>query len=77
MRRVREGYRLERPDHCRAEFYEIVSECWTEDYNQRASFSRLKQDLKDLLEIHTGWIDLENFQEATYYSMHQNNEEKL
>ncbi|KAB7498157.1 Tyrosine kinase receptor Cad96Ca [Armadillidium nasatum] len=77
MRRVREGYRLERPEHCRPEFYKIVSKCWHQDHNKRPSFTTIKNELRKLLDSYSGWIDLENFQEASYYSMHQNNEEKL
>ncbi|MPC30269.1 Tyrosine kinase receptor Cad96Ca [Portunus trituberculatus] len=78
MRRVREGYRLERPEHCHQELYRIVTRCWHQDLNQRPSFTEIKEDLQELLENSpTGYIDLENFPESSYYSMHENTEEKL
>nr|WOX59764.1 receptor tyrosine kinase FGFR3A2 [Carcinus maenas] len=79
MRRVREGYRLERPEHCHQELYHIVTRCWHQDLNQRPSFAEIKEDLQELLDNSpTGYIDLENFPESSYYSMHENtDEEKL
>lgn len=78
MRRVREGYRLERPDHCHPELYRVVTKCWHQDLNKRPSFSEVKKDLTQLLDQgQTGYIDLENFPEANYFSMHENNDEKL
>ncbi|RXG71565.1 Tyrosine kinase receptor Cad96Ca [Armadillidium vulgare] len=46
MRRVREGYRLERPEHCRPEFYKIVSKCWHQEHNKRLSFTTIKNELR-------------------------------
>ncbi|KAK7084948.1 hypothetical protein SK128_003296 [Halocaridina rubra] len=80
MRRVREGYRLERPEHCRPEFYHIVTKCWHQDLNKRPSFTELKMEMSQLLEHgHHAYpcIDLENFPEANYFSMHDNDDEKL
>lgn len=78
MRRVREGYRLDRPEHCRPELYHIVTKCWHQDLNKRPTFSELKVELANLLDSQPGYIiDLENFPEGSYYSMHENNEEKL
>ena len=77
MRQVTEGYRLERPDHCKPELYRLFSTCWQQDLNKRPTFHQLKIELSTLLEHQTGYIDLENFPEEDYFSMHQNNEEKL
>ncbi|XP_066961167.1 uncharacterized protein [Macrobrachium rosenbergii] len=80
MRRVREGYRLERPEHCRPEFYHIVTKCWHQDLNKRPSFAELKFEMSQLLEHGQAaypCIDLENFPEANYFSMHDNDDEKL
>nr|XP_053639220.1 mucin-5AC-like [Cherax quadricarinatus] len=78
MRSVREGYRLDRPDHCHPELYRIVTKCWHQDLNKRPSFSEVKVDLAQLLDHgQTGYIDLENFPEGSYYSMHENNDERL
>ena len=43
MRRVRDGYRLERPSHCHPELYKIISKCWAGDMNKRPDFTELRQ----------------------------------
>ena len=77
MKKVREGYRLERPEHCKPELYKIVKKCWHQDLNERPSFCDLKLELAELLDHQLGYIDLENFPENSYFSMIENNEEKL
>lgn len=78
MRRVRDGYRLERPAHCHPELYLIIQKCWAGDMNKRPDFSELRKELAKLLEDQHGYIDLQNIAE-NYYSMDQNpdEEEKL
>lgn len=76
MRSVREGHRLERPDHCRPELYRTLARCWHPDLNLRPPFTQLRQELAELID-RSPVIDLENFPEDHYYSMLQNGEEKL
>uniref|UniRef100_T1I9Y4 receptor protein-tyrosine kinase n=1 Tax=Rhodnius prolixus TaxID=13249 RepID=T1I9Y4_RHOPR len=62
MRQVREGYRLEKPKHCKHEFYKVVTKCWHSDPTKRPSFTELKQDIGNLLgdkESEGGYVDLE------------------
>lgn len=79
MRRVRDGYRLERPAHCHPQLYHIIQRCWSGDMNKRPDFVELRKDLAKLLEDQHGYIDLQNISESKYYSMDQNpdEEEKL
>jgi serine/threonine protein kinase len=79
MRRVRDGYRLERPSHCHPDLYKIISKCWAGDMNKRPDFTELRQELAKLLENQHGYIDLQNIPENKYYSMTQaeNEEEKI
>lgn len=79
MRRVRDGYRLERPAHCHPDLYLIIQKCWAGDMNKRPDFSELRKELAKLLEDQHGYIDLQNIPENKYYSMDQNpdEEEKL
>jgi len=79
MRRVRDGYRLERPAHCHPDLYLIIQKCWAGDMNKRPDFSELRKEIAKLLEDQHGYIDLQNIPENKYYSMDQNpdEEEKL
>ena len=43
MRRVRDGYRLERPAHCHPDLYAIIQKCWLGDMNKRPDFSELRK----------------------------------
>ena len=42
MRRVRDGYRLERPSHCHPDLYKIISKCWAGDMNKRPDFTEIR-----------------------------------
>jgi len=79
MRRVRDGYRLERPAHCHPDLYLIIQKCWAGDMNKRPDFSELRKEIAKLMEDQHGYIDLQNIPENKYYSMDQNpdEEEKL
>lgn len=63
MRRVREGYRLEKPAHCRSELFRVITKCWTADPAKRPTFAELKQELAALLEnpeFEGSYVDLES-----------------
>lgn len=66
MRKVKEGYRLERPSHCRPEFYRLMSRCWQLDPQRRPDFGELKVEFAQLLDEADGYIDLDNFQHSIY-----------
>ncbi|XP_024083123.1 macrophage colony-stimulating factor 1 receptor 2-like, partial [Cimex lectularius] len=62
MHHVREGYRLEKPKHCRSEFFRVLTKCWHNDPEKRPSFSELKSDIGNLLgdkDTEGGFVDLE------------------
>ncbi|XP_066998508.2 uncharacterized protein [Anabrus simplex] len=65
MKRVREGYRLERPSHCRPELFRVISHCWNSDPAKRPDFSELKRELGSLVEdAREGkYVDLDRFAE--------------
>jgi len=75
MKRVRDGYRLERPAHCHPDLYAIIQKCWLGDMNKRPDFSELRKELAKLLEDQHGYIDLQNIPENKYYSMDKNPDE--
>ncbi|CAK1552451.1 unnamed protein product [Leptosia nina] len=69
---VTEGYRLERPPHCKPQLYRAMHSCWHADPNQRPSFAELKSQLADLLDNEPSegnYVDLDSFyQESSVYS---------
>jgi fibroblast growth factor receptor 1 len=77
MRKVREGYRLEKPEHCKREAYNVMFYCWEKDAAQRPAFSELVQLLEQLLMSETDYIELERFPDHSYYNMVPPTDEKV
>ncbi|KAI8121892.1 Tyrosine kinase receptor Cad96Ca [Lucilia cuprina] len=69
MRKVRDGYRLEKPEHCRRELYNIMYYCWSQDPNERPSFGELVKMLDKLLHTEMDYIELERFPDHNYYNI--------
>lgn len=79
MRKVREGYRLEKPEHCKRELYNIMYYCWAQNPDDRPTFSDLVTFLKHLLFSETDYIELDRFPDRDYYNYmpNQTSGEKL
>ena len=43
MKKVREGQRLEKPEHCDREIYNMMFYCWDKDPTERPTFTGLVQ----------------------------------
>lgn len=69
IKKVRDGYRLEKPDHCKREMYNIMFYCWNTDPNERPSFSELVQVLDKLLISENDYIELDRFPDHSYYNI--------
>jgi len=68
MKRVKEGFRPEKPEHCDREIYNMMFYCWDKDPAERPSFSQLVKDLEALLTKDTDYIDLNQFPDHAYYN---------
>ncbi|XP_054738114.1 tyrosine kinase receptor Cad96Ca isoform X1 [Anastrepha obliqua] len=77
MRKVRDGFRLEKPEHCRRELYNIMYYCWASDANERPTFVELVQMLDKLLHTEMDYIELERFPDHNYYNILNLSGEKL
>lgn len=77
MRKVRDGHRLEKPEHCRRELYNIMYYCWAKDSNERPGFGEVVTMLDKLLLTETDYIELERFPDHNYYNMLNQSGEKL
>ncbi|CAG9853774.1 unnamed protein product [Phyllotreta striolata] len=77
MKKVRDGYRLDKPEHCRRELYNIMYYCWDKDPKERPSFSELLELLEKLLMTETDYIELERFPDHSYYNVMSLSGEKL
>nr|WOX59761.1 receptor tyrosine kinase FGFR2A1 [Carcinus maenas]WOX59763.1 receptor tyrosine kinase FGFR2A2 [Carcinus maenas] len=77
MRKVREGYRMEKPDHCRREIYNIMYYCWDKDPNERPCFTELVHTLEGLLMTEVEYIELDRFPDHNYYNFVQGKTDEL
>ncbi|KDR17831.1 Tyrosine kinase receptor Cad96Ca [Zootermopsis nevadensis] len=78
MRCVRDGYRLERPGHCRIELFRVISRCWNADPNKRPDFAALRYEIGALIEASKdggGYVDLESFAESNKYSYNRSEDQ--
>uniref|UniRef100_A0A146L0C2 receptor protein-tyrosine kinase n=3 Tax=Lygus hesperus TaxID=30085 RepID=A0A146L0C2_LYGHE len=69
MKRVKEGERLEKPEHCRRELYNIMYYCWDAEAIKRPDFTELVDLLGQLLLSETDYIELQRFPDHSYYNM--------
>lgn len=77
MRRVRDNYRLEKPEHCKREMYNIMYYCWDPDPKERPSFNELTCLLDKLLVSENEYIELDRFPDHSYYNITNLSGEKL
>ncbi|GBP70630.1 Tyrosine kinase receptor Cad96Ca [Eumeta japonica] len=77
MRKVRDGHRLEKPEHCRRELYNIMYYCWEAEPSARPDFSECGTLLEHLLCTETDYIELERFPDHSYYNVQHLDGEKL
>lgn len=72
MIKVREGYRLEKPEHCKREVYNIMFYCWHEKPDERPTFSDLVRMLDQLVASEKDYIELDRFPDHSYYNVMTN-----
>ncbi|XP_015113457.1 tyrosine kinase receptor Cad96Ca [Diachasma alloeum] len=77
MRKIKEGYRLDRPEHCKRELYNIMYYCWDKDPSCRPSFSELVGLAEGLLLDEIDYIELDRFPDHSYYNVLNLSGEKL
>ncbi|XP_015789002.1 uncharacterized protein LOC107365937 [Tetranychus urticae] len=69
MRKVREGYRLEKPEHCKREIYNIMFYCWNKLPEDRPDFPEITKMLDNLVTSENDYIELDRFPDHSYYNV--------
>ncbi|UXI14608.1 GTP-binding protein [Sarcoptes scabiei] len=79
IKKVCDGFRLEKPEHCRREMYNIMYYCWDRNPHHRPSFSELVCLLDNLFSSDDQYIELDRFPDHSYYNFlkQSNSGEKL
>ncbi|CAH3145901.1 unnamed protein product [Pocillopora meandrina] len=49
---LQDGYRMPKPQHVDEELYQIMMKCWKNDPDARPTFTKLKNQLKDMETLH-------------------------
>ncbi|XP_035909660.1 mast/stem cell growth factor receptor Kit isoform X2 [Anopheles stephensi] len=56
---LQEGKRLERPENCTVEVYDLMLQCWREDPNERPSFNQISKHLQPHKKIYIDFSEIE------------------
>ncbi|XP_053673296.1 vascular endothelial growth factor receptor 1 [Anopheles nili] len=56
---LQEGKRLERPENCTTEVYELMLQCWREDPNERPSFKQISKHMQPHKKIYIDFNEIE------------------
>ncbi|KAJ7371966.1 hypothetical protein OS493_021392 [Desmophyllum pertusum] len=67
MRRLKTGYRMEKPDLCSGNFYSMMLDCWRQDRDERPSFQELVEKLEQLMLQEVEYIDFDKVDESKDY----------
>ena len=68
-RLINDGYRLERPEHCRRELYNLMGYCWQAQPAARMDFCQLRDRLSEFSLASQDYIELDRFPERSYYNV--------
>ncbi|CAH3188965.1 unnamed protein product [Porites lobata] len=64
------GYRMERPDMCSDDVYELMTDCWKEELRSRPSFFQLIERLVVIMQRDAPYLDLNKHNEGhPYYNV--------
>ncbi|CAH3173615.1 unnamed protein product [Porites lobata] len=64
------GYRMERPDMCSDDVYELMTDCWKEEPCSRPSFFQLIEKLEVIMQRDAPYLDLDKHNEDhPYYNV--------
>jgi len=67
MRLLKRGYRMEKPDTCSEEFYQMMRRCWVDNPDLRPTFTALCQELEDWIQREIPYLDMDQLNEDQPY----------
>ncbi|XP_078379826.1 fibroblast growth factor receptor 1-A-like isoform X2 [Oculina patagonica] len=65
-RKLQEGFRMPKPKHVDNKLYQTMLKCWEENPNDRPSFAKLKDTMKDMERNHRTYVNLEQYDNSLY-----------
>ncbi|XP_078349309.1 uncharacterized protein LOC144634272 [Oculina patagonica] len=67
LRLLKDGYRMEKPDTCNDELYNMMIECWRESPEGRPNFTQIRERLETMMQKDNPYLDLSAVDETSEY----------
>ncbi|CAH3167662.1 unnamed protein product, partial [Porites lobata] len=67
LRLLKTGYRMEKPDICDDEIYEIMTHCWIESPDDRPNFTQIRERLEVMMQKDNPYLDFSVLDERREY----------
>ncbi|XP_065661253.1 ephrin type-A receptor 3 isoform X4 [Hydra vulgaris] len=66
---LKSGYRMEKPDNCGDQMYEIMLKCWNVSPLKRPTFTNLREHFEKIIGQETSYFSLDIDERANYYNV--------
>ncbi|XP_065681819.1 angiopoietin-1 receptor isoform X1 [Hydra vulgaris] len=66
---LKSGYRMEKPDNCGDQMYEIMQKCWNVSPLNRPTFTNLREHFEKIIGQETSYFSLDIDERANYYNV--------
>ncbi|XP_067680049.1 uncharacterized protein [Haliotis asinina] len=78
LSKLQAGYRMERPDTCSIETYQLMRDCWKSDPKKRPSFTEIGERIDTMIGECSGqeYLDLQLDESQGYYQVQNSDEEE-
>jgi len=70
---IKNGYRMDKPENCSQQMYQLMLSCWAANAEDRPSFTDLRNDLEEMLEADDELYISVNCDDFDYYCTLANN----
>lgn len=67
LRLLKNGYRMEKPDICNNEMYDMMVECWLENPFDRPTFTLIRERLEEMMQKDNPYLDFSVLDESRDY----------
>ncbi|XP_031560961.1 fibroblast growth factor receptor 2-like [Actinia tenebrosa] len=64
VKELRNGYRMEKPSLCGDDIYKIMTDCWQENPEDRPSFTKIKQDIEELMTRDNPYLEVQGIDQS-------------
>ncbi|XP_065650910.1 fibroblast growth factor receptor 2-like [Hydra vulgaris] len=65
---LKSGYRMNRPENCSEQMYDVMLHCWNQDPSQRPTFTELREFFDQILSDGSFYVDMNIDEKNIYYN---------